>query len=125
MARRAVTVEEFLAALEHPFKLGIERLRTAILASNDAITEQVKWNAPSFCHAGVDRATFRLQPGDQLQLVLHRGVTAKHDGFRFADDSGLAEWVTPDRGVVTFRDLADVAAKQDAVVALVNRWVAA
>jgi hypothetical protein len=29
-------------------KEGIERLRTAILDSNDGITEHVKWNAPSF-----------------------------------------------------------------------------
>jgi hypothetical protein len=34
-------------------------LRAAILASNDQLSEQVQWNAPSFCHDGVDRITFR------------------------------------------------------------------
>jgi hypothetical protein len=33
-----------------------------------------KWNAPSFRHAGEDRVTFRLQPGDKLQLIFHRGA---------------------------------------------------
>jgi len=121
------TVDSFMAGLEHPLKDGIEQLRAAILASNDGITEHVKWNAPSFRYAGVDRVTFRLQPGDRLELVLHRGAKVRDDAadFRFEDDSGLLEWVAPDRAVVTFRDLDDVAARQVAVVDVVNRWVAA
>ena len=120
-------VDRFLAELEHPLKAGVEQLRADILASDDAITEHVKWNAPSFCHGGVDRVTFRLQPGNRLQLVLHRGAKVRDDAadFRFDDDSGLLDWVAPDRAVVTFRDLDDVAARRSAVADLVRRWVAA
>jgi hypothetical protein len=87
----------------------------------------VKWNAPSVCYGGVDRATFRLQPGDRFQLILHRGAKVRADSadFRFTDPAGLPEWLTPDRAVVTFRDAADVEARQAAVVDLVNRWVVA
>jgi hypothetical protein len=125
MTGRARDVDAFMADLQHPFKAGIEQLRSAILNSNERITDHVKWNAPSFCYAGVDRATFRLQPGDRCQLVLHRGAKVRDDGadFRFADPSGLLEWLAPDRAVVTFRDLADVDARQAEVVDLVNRWV--
>ena len=89
------TVDSFMADLDHPLKAGIEQLRAAILASNDGITEHVKWNAPSFRYADVDRVTFRLQPGDRLQLVLHRGAKVRDDAadFRFEDDSGLLDWV--------------------------------
>ena len=120
-------VDRFLAELDHPLKAGVERLRAAILASNGAITEHVKWNAPSFRFDGVDRVTFRLRPGDRLQLVLHRGAKVRDDAadFRFDDDSGLLDWVATDRAVITFRDLDDVAARQAAVVDVVNRWVAA
>jgi hypothetical protein len=120
-------VDTFMAELQHPLKAGVEQLRAAILASNSAITEQVKWNAPSFCYGGVDRVTFRLRPGDRLQLVFHRGatVTPSGDDFRFADTSGLLDWVAADRAVITFRDLEDVAAQQAAVVDVVNRWVVA
>jgi hypothetical protein len=120
-------VDAFLAQLDHPFKPAIERLRAAILASNPGISEQVKWNAPSFVYDGVDRATFRLQPGDRLELILHRGAKTRDDvaEFRFEDASGLTEWLTPDRAVVRFSDLADADAKQPAVVDLVNRWVLA
>jgi hypothetical protein len=120
-------VDRFLADLEHPLKAGVEQLRAAILASDDAITEHVKWNAPSFCHDGVDRVTFRLQPGNRLQLVLHRGAKVRDDAaaFRFDDDSGLLDWVAPDRAVVTFRDLDDVATRRSSVADLIRRWVAA
>jgi hypothetical protein len=127
MARRQDDVDTYLRELRHPLKAGVEQLRTAILASDERITEHVKWNAPSFCVDGVDRATFRLQPGDRLQLVLHRGAEVRDDSadFRFDDPTGMVEWVTSDRGVVTFRDLDDVEARRDAVVDLVARWVAA
>ena len=74
-----------------------------------------------------EEAECHLQPGDRLQLILHRGAKTRDDvaDFRFDDDSGLLEWLAPDRAIVTFRDLADVDARQAAVVALVNRWVTA
>jgi hypothetical protein len=127
MARREDDVDGYLARLDHPLEAGVERLRAAILASDPGITETVKWNAPSFRYAGADRVTFRLQPGDRLQLILHRGAAVRDDAadFRFEDSSGLLEWAAPDRAVITFRDLDDVAAKQSAVVDVVRRWVAA
>jgi uncharacterized protein YdhG (YjbR/CyaY superfamily) len=54
-------VDQFMASLDHPLTEGVQRLRTAILASNDTITEHIKWNAPSFRHGGQDRLTFHLQ----------------------------------------------------------------
>jgi hypothetical protein len=119
------TVEEFLADLQHPRADDVRRLRAAIMASNDELTEHVKWKAPSFCHRGVDRVTFRLFPADHLQMVFHRGATPQDtEGFEFGDDAGLLRWVAPDRAVLTLGDPAEVAAQQEAVVALVNRWVA-
>ncbi len=126
MPRRQDDVDGFMAALDHPLGDGVQELRAAILASDPGITEVVKWNAPSFRYAGVDRVTFRLQPGDRLQLVLHRGAAVRDDAadFRFEDPSGLLEWVAADRAVISFRDLADVTAKLPAVVDVVRRWVA-
>jgi hypothetical protein len=57
--------------------------------------------------------------------VFHRGATPQDtEGFEFGDDAGLLRWVAPDRAVLTLGDPAEVAAQQEAVVALVNRWVA-
>jgi len=120
-------VDRFLAVLDHPLKAGVEQLRSGILAADPGITEHVKWNAPSCRYGGEDRVTFRLQPRDQLQLVFHRGARVRADaaGFVFADPTGLVAWRTPDRGVVTFPDLAAVAAAETAVPALVRAWIAA
>jgi hypothetical protein len=74
---------------------------------------------------GVDRVTFRLFPADHLQLVFHRGAKPQDTaGFVFGEDAGLLRWVAPDRAVLTLGDPADVAARTDAIVALVNRWTA-
>jgi hypothetical protein len=123
MPNRSQEVDRFISGLDHPLKEEVERLRTAILDSNDEITEHVKWNAPSFCCAGEDRVTFRLFPEDRVQLIFHRGSKVKGDAedFVFDDDTGLLRWVAADRAVVA---LQDAKARQRDLVDVVNRWVA-
>lgn len=120
-------VESYLAGLDHPLKQALVKLRAAILRSNAAITDHIKWNAPSFLHGGDDRVTFRLPPGGRgLQLVFHRGARKRSaDGFAFTDPSGLVAWAGADRGVVSLGSAAEVAARTGAIVALVNAWVRA
>jgi hypothetical protein len=126
MARPAETVDQFMAALEHPQKAEIAALRAIVLGADPAITEHIKWNAPSFCHGGDDRVTLRLHPPGKLQLILHRGAKVKDaTGFEFEDATGLVKWAAPDRGVVALGDLADIQSKQEPLAELVRRWVAA
>jgi hypothetical protein len=124
MPNRSPEVERFMSGLDHPSKEGIERLRAAILDSNEGITEHIKWKAPSFCYAGEDRVTFRLYLVDRAQLVFHRGSKVKDDAdtFAFEDDTGLLKWVAADRAVVPLRDAE---ASPRALVSVVNRWVVA
>ncbi|GMU07771.1 DUF1801 domain-containing protein [Corallococcus caeni] len=126
MANRADEVEQYMAELEHPLKAEIQAVRTAILASDASITERIKWKAPSFVHSGDDRVTFRLAPKGIFQVILHRGAKVKDTkGFAFEDESGLVEWLAPDRGVVSFPDAKTVKAKKAALVKLVVRWMKA
>lgn len=121
MAKQPVTVEQFMATLDHPRKAEIDALRRIILAADPAITEQVKWNAPSFCYAGDDRVTFRLHPPQKVQLIFHRGAKAKDSaGFRFEDPTGLLRWAAPDRAVLAIADVAD---RHEALTDLVVRWM--
>jgi hypothetical protein len=125
MGSPAGDVEQYLTDLQHPLKEGVLLLRTTILASDSAITEHIKWNAPSFCYEGLDRVTFRLQPRGRLQLIFHRGAKVRSDTatFTFEDPSGLMKWSAPDRAVIDFPDLATVTTHQAQVSALVARWV--
>jgi Domain of unknown function (DU1801) len=120
-------VNGFLAALDHPRKGEIEELRAAILASNPEITEQIKWNAPSFCYRDDDRVTFLLQPGSRVDLVFHRGAKVRPDSaaFEFEDPTGLMQWASSDRGVVGVADRGDLERKKDDLVRLVNLWMQA
>lgn len=122
MSNRTDAVDRFMEQLEHPLKEDVERLRAVILASNDGITEHIKWNAPSFRYAGEDRVTFRLYPVGRAQLVFHRGAKVKDDGedFAFDDGTGLLTWVARDRAVVA---LQDAGTKEAVLVDVVNRWV--
>lgn len=116
-----------METLEHPLKEGVQQLRVAILRSNEQITEHVKWKAPSFCYEGEDRVTFRLHPGDRIQLIFHRGAKVRGDSdeFVFEDSTGLLKWPAQDRAVVALQDMSDVEIKQAGIVRLVNQWVMA
>jgi hypothetical protein len=99
-----VTVEAFLADLSHARKTEILRIRAAILESDLELTESIKWNAPNFIFNGEDRITFRLQPHDRVDLILHRGAKKRSDvdTFVFEDTSQLITWAAQDRGVISF-----------------------
>ncbi|GAA1645260.1 DUF1801 domain-containing protein [Actinoplanes couchii] len=125
MGTSAESVDQYLTRLQHPLKAGVLVLRTTILAADPAITEHIKWNAPSFCYDGEDRVTFRLQPRERLQLVFHRGAKVRSDAatFAFEDPSGMMTWPAPDRAVIDFPDLASVTTREAQVGELVARWV--
>ena len=126
MSNRSATVDAFVDALDHPLKAEIVAVRAMILDSDDEISEQVKWNAPSFCYKGDDRVTMKLHPPRHLQLIFHRGAKVKDSSdFVFNDESGLMTWAAADRGVVTLRDMDDVTTHRAALVDLVNRWMRA
>jgi hypothetical protein len=124
MANRNADVDEYMKALDHPLKEGIEQVRLGILNSDTRITEHIKWNAPSFCMNGEDRVTFNVHPKGGVQLVFHRGTKAKDSkDFAFEDGAGLLEWRAADRAVVTLRDMSDIEAKEAALIETVNRWM--
>ncbi|ODT77673.1 MAG: hypothetical protein ABS76_26425 [Pelagibacterium sp. SCN 64-44] len=118
-------VDDYLDALTHARKSEIETLRRLITDAVPDLIEHIKWNAPSFGPGEEDRITMRLHPGDRLQLILHRGSKAGADDFfRFEDPDRLIAWAAPDRGVVTFRDAADLAEKGALLPDILRRWVA-
>lgn len=119
-------VNSYLDQLDHRHADAVVVLRQLVLDAVPGIHERIKWNAPSFGPGDDDRVTMRLQPGDRLELVLHRGVAVKDaSGFSFDDPAGLVVWRSRDRGVVTLAGLSDLESRRDALSDLVRRWVAA
>lgn len=125
VAEKLSAVETYLDGLQHKHKAAIETLRQMIHDAVPDLSERIKWNAPSFGRGEDDRITMRLHPGDRLQLILHRGAKAAADDlFRFEDPDKLIAWAAPDRGVITFTDADDLAAKSAALAEVLRRWVA-
>jgi hypothetical protein len=118
-------VDAFMQQLQHGRKAEVEALRALIGAAVPGLSERIKWNAPSYGPGSDDRITMRLQPGDRVQIVLHRGAKPKTlAGFSFDDPAGLVEWATPDRGVVTIAPGQLDAVAED-LAELLRQWIAA
>lgn len=116
-------VAAFMAALDHPLKAGVETIRQAILALDPAVSERIKWNAPSFGFDD-DRITFNLRHPGRILLILHRGAKVKDStGFTFDDPTGLIAWAAPSRGIVTFTSLEQVHADLDTLAPVLLDWL--
>jgi hypothetical protein len=119
------TVDGYLATLEHPHKSGIESLRKMILALKPGISEEIKWNAPSF-KLEDHFATFKLHPPRNIQLVLHTGAKAKSNAKTFVieDPEGLLKWPARDRSLLTLESTAALRTHKAAVLKILKQWVA-
>jgi len=84
-------VDEFMDKLDHPFKAEVQMIREIIKKVNKEITEQIKWNAPSFSYKGESLVTFNLwensscvsQPDDieSEEQIVGRGLRSQKDGL--------------------------------------------
>jgi hypothetical protein len=118
-------VEAFLDALDHPHKAEILALRRIILGADPAIAQGIKWNAPSF-RTSEWFATFHLRARAGVQVILHFGAKVRdRSGARaaIADPESILAWLADDRASATFRDLADVQAKESAFTAVIREWI--
>lgn len=123
-------VDEFIKNIKHPLKKGMVLLREIILSADKGITENIKWSAPSFCYNDDDRITMnseaRIVKDNYLSLMFHRGAKKKDTkGFKFTDDEGLFEWITPDRALVKFKTAKDVETKKVVLKKIVKKWMLA
>jgi hypothetical protein len=121
-----MTVKEFLDSNKHRLKKELFELRKIVKAADPKLTEQIKWNAPSFCHHGEDRITFNLSKRDAILIVLHRGAKAKPLKLNepmLSDESNLLEWPSFDRAVMRFCSMDEINVNKKAIANIVKRWI--
>jgi hypothetical protein len=68
------TIEQYLATFEHPLLEAITDVRQIFLA-HPAVTEQVKWNAPTFSIGDEYLATIHVKALDRVMIIFHNAVT--------------------------------------------------
>ena len=120
----AATVQSFIAALDHPLKQEVVALRQVLLGADPKITEEIKWNAPSF-RTSEHFATMHLRSKNSLQLILHLGARSKRTvpPDAIADPHKLLKWLGPDRASVSFTGREDLVQKSGPLVAIVREWI--
>lgn len=110
-------VDEYMAALEHPFKAEVEALRQIILEANPKMHERVKWNSPSFYYQ-VDLAAFHLRETKRVHIVF-----VFYKGQMIHESNGILEGDYKDRRMAYFYSMEDVLAKKEALQKIVNDWI--
>ena len=105
MANRTEQVDEFMGSLDHPFKPEVQMIREIIKNVNPQITEQIKWNAPSFSYQGESLVTFNLWERKRIHLVFHNPMISKVK-------SKLLEGDYDHRRMAYFTDQSDIQVKR-------------
>lgn len=104
MAKKQPSVDDFMAALMHPFKAEVQTLRDIIRGVDPRITEQIKWNAPSYRFTDYI-CTFHLHATQHVHLVFHNPAIA-------SIPSPILEGDYVDRRMAYFTSMEDVHAKR-------------
>ena len=117
---------EYVRNLAHPKKVEMDAVFTLIRNADPAISDGIKWNAPSFC---VDEyfATTNIRSQDCVQIILHLGAKVRADitdQIRIADPQGLLQWLGRDRASVKFRDMAEIKSNGPAFQSVIRQWIA-
>lgn len=102
-------VDEFMDKLDHPFKAEVQLIREIIKNVNKEITEQIKWNAPSFSYMGESLVTFNLWEKKRIHLVFHNPMISKVR-------SNLLEGDYDHRRMAYLADKKDIETKKSALV---------
>ncbi|WP_395242776.1 DUF1801 domain-containing protein [Agromyces sp. MMS24-K17] len=128
MPARFATVDEFLAALTPERRADAEALRALVREAEPALVEIVKWNSPDYTLDGVDRLTINAAGKGPVRLILHFGTDrVEHKGAAptfSGDPDGLLTWHSDIRASLTLPSADDLAARRDAIIAVIRAWLA-
>ena len=97
-------VNAFMDKLDYPFKAEIQAIRDIIKGTNKEITEEIKWNAPSFSYKDYI-ATFNLRAKQHVHLIFHNPAISEVK-------SQLLEGDYKDRRMAYFSDMDDIKSKK-------------
>ncbi len=120
-------VTELIQKLEKPAAEAVELIRQIFLSTDKEISEQIKWNSPSFYYNG------EMKPFDPKEYKRDIGVANLHrsklmlvfpTGAKIDDSSGLLEGKFQDgRKIVNFKDTDDVKAKEEDLRSVIRDWL--
>ena len=120
-------VTQHIQKLEPALGKTIEYIRQLILKTDKEISEQIKWNNPSFYYSG-EMKPFEPKEykRDMIVMNLHKAriMLVFPSGAKVNDTTGFLEGDYKDgRRLVVFADLEDVKAKEKALQTVIKKWL--
>ncbi|RFZ90421.1 DUF1801 domain-containing protein [Mucilaginibacter conchicola] len=120
-------VTAFVNSLNIAIKEAVEALHNIILSAHPEIAGHIKWNSPAFYYTGVmasfDPKTYKRDTA-VMNLNRNRLMLVLPTGTRLTDNTGLLEGkYTDGRGIINFKDKADIEAKAPVLQSLLRQWV--
>ena len=120
-------VTQHIQKLEPALAKVIEYIRQIILKTDKEISEQIKWNNPSFYYTG-DMKTFNPKEYKReiavFNLFKGRIMLVFPSGAKVNDTTGLLKGDYKDgRGLAIFKDIEDVLSKEKALQSVIKTWL--
>ncbi|MBL8861064.1 MAG: DUF1801 domain-containing protein [Planctomycetes bacterium] len=124
-AAGSAAVDALLDASRHPLRAELDLVRRIVRSADRSITEEVKWNAPTFRTSESFATLNGPRHVEEVLIVLHAGARARGLDLRaaIADPAGLLEWRGRDRALVRLGAAAEIRARGAALRALVRAWI--
>jgi hypothetical protein len=119
-------VSAYVAQLDETVGPIVEKLRQIVLSTDPEISEEIKWNAPSFYYTG------EIKPFDPKEYKRHIIVMNLHkrimlvfpSGAKINNADGLLTGDYADgRRLITITDMSDVLQKEQALRAVIKDWI--
>jgi hypothetical protein len=124
----AQTPDGFMETLDHPKKAEAQALRDIIRSAARDLPESLKWNAPSYTVGGEHVLTFDFSEKKSARLIFHCGprrMETKGAPPILKDTTGLMEWTSDIRAIVTIRNADDLEHAKPLLPGLIRAWITA
>ncbi len=108
-------VDEYLKKKNHPLTSEIQRVREIIMATDNKISETIKWSSPTFMYKG-NIASYFMNAKKHVSLMFHKGATIH-------DPSGLLEGDGKEARTAKFFDMEDIESKKEALESAIREWI--
>ena len=126
-SKTPISVDSYVKNLDPELAKLVNSLRKCILKIHEEISEEIKWNSPSFFYSGEMKAfNPKEYKRDIVVLNLHKGfpLLVFPTGAKIEDTSGFLEGDYKDgRRTASIKDLSEFKSKEKNLQTVIKSWM--
>lgn len=115
MKNKNPKVDEWFKSYDNPLRELVNEVREIILATDERISEDIKWQAPTFIYKG-NIASFFPKSKKNVSLMFHKGAS-------IPNPDGLLEGEGKVSRVARFYDAQDIEKKKASLETIIKDWI--